>query len=112
MYEQIALSPERCADKLPLQPDDAARSGESGGFTAFVRNQLGARSLEPQEGNDPDAILSRAEAALREGRLADAVAEVETLPEIARLELTGWTGQAALRLEALAAMRVLNDNLN
>src|SRR5690606_16625940 len=46
----------------------AARSadagGEGGGFGAFLKTQLGARSLEPREGTDPDAILSRAEAAL------------------------------------------------
>ncbi len=36
----------------------------------FLRNQTGARSLTPREGTDPDAVLSRAEAALVAGDLA------------------------------------------
>ncbi len=38
---------------------------------AFLRAQTGARSLTPREGDDPDAILSRAEAALRSGDLSN-----------------------------------------
>lgn len=82
----------------------------TGGFTAFLRDQLGARSLEPQAGNDPDAILSRIEAATRENRLADALAEMETLPEVARVELSDWAGDVARRLEALAAAEQLGGN--
>lgn len=82
----------------------------TGGFTAFLRDQLGARSLEPQAGNDPDAILSRVEAATRENRLADALAEMESLPEVARVELSDWAGDVARRLDALAAAEQLGGN--
>ncbi len=82
----------------------------TGGFTAFLRDQLGARSLEPQAGNDPDAILSRVEAATRENRLADALAEIEALPEVARVELSDWAGDVARRLDALAAAEQLGGN--
>ena len=93
---------------------DASRavSGEGTGLTGFLRNQLGARSLEPREGNDPDAVLSRAEAALRDGRLQDALAEIEALPEEGRAELSDWAGQAALRLEALGAAQALSETTN
>ena len=91
---------------------EAAKNGETGGFTAFLRTQLGARSLEPREGDDPDAVLSRAEAALREGRLNDVLAEVETLPELGRAEMSAWSGQVARRIEALAAAQTLSDDLN
>ena len=67
----------------------AVEGGEASGVGAFLRTQLGARSLEPREGNDPDAILSRAEAAIRDGRLSDALAEIEALPESGRTELVG-----------------------
>ncbi|MFU8779109.1 MAG: COG4223 family protein, partial [Roseovarius sp.] len=51
----------------------AAARVESGdavaGVGGFLKSQLGIRSLSPQEGDDPDAVLSRAEAALAQGRL-------------------------------------------
>lgn len=93
----------------------AARTNEDGGgasVTAFLRAQLGVRSLEPREGDDPDAILSRAEAALAEGRLGDALAEIETLPENARAAMSGWTAEATARRDALAAAEALSAELN
>ena len=68
--------------------------------------------MEPREGNDPDAVLSRAEAALREGRLTDALAELEALPEEGRAELSDWAGQAANRLAAVNAAQSLSETLN
>ncbi|SHL54607.1 hypothetical protein SAMN05443432_101840 [Roseovarius litoreus] len=88
--------------------DDAG----AGGLGGFLRSQLGARSLEPREGDDPDAVLSRAEAAAREGRLNDALAEIETLPEEGRAELSDWSAEAARRLDALAAAKALAQDLN
>ena len=87
----------------------AARKEEGSGGKAltFLRNQLGVRSLEPKEGNDPDAILSRAEAALNDGRLGDAMAELQDLPELARIELTDWMALAARRADAVAATETL-----
>lgn len=84
----------------------------AGGFTAFLRDQFGARSLEPQAGNDPDAILSRVEAASRDDRLNDALAELEALPEVARIELSDWAGDVARRLAAQAAAEQLGGKLN
>ncbi|MFN3208162.1 MAG: COG4223 family protein [Roseovarius sp.] len=93
---------------------DASRAvtGGGSGFTGFLRNQLGARSLEPREGSDPDAVLSRVEAAVRDGRLRDALAEMEELPEEGRAELSEWAGQAAQRLEAVGAAQSLSETLN
>jgi hypothetical protein len=79
---------------------------------AFLRAQLGVRSLEPREGDDADAILSRAEAALAEGRLGDALAEIETLPEGARAAMSGWAAEATARRDALAAAEALSAELN
>ena len=78
----------------------------------FIRTQLDARSLEPREGDDPDAILSRAEAATQQGRLTDALAEIEALPDVARAELSDWAAQATRRLEAVAAAQQLSEELN
>jgi hypothetical protein len=86
----------------------AARAGGTeGGFGSVLTSLLGARSLEPREGDDPDAILSRSEAALRDGRMNDALAEVERLPEAARMEMTGWREMATERATALAAVEAL-----
>lgn len=74
---------------------------------SFLRTTTGARSLTPREGTDPDAVLSRAEAALREGRLADALAEAAALPEAGRAALAEWEAQARRRLAAEAAARDL-----
>lgn len=85
---------------------------EQGGIGAFLRNQLGARSLEPKDGNSVDAILSRAEAALREGRLLDATAELQGLPEAGQAAMADWQAIAEKRQEALAAVEVLSQQLN
>ncbi|WP_212522943.1 hypothetical protein [Actibacterium sp. MT2.3-13A] len=78
----------------------------------FLRSQLGVRSLSPREGDDPDAVLSRAEAALGEGRLADALAELQALPESGRAAMAGWTDTAQARLDAVAAAKALAASLN
>ena len=78
----------------------------------FFRSQLGMRSLVPREGDSPDAILSRAEAALRDGRIGEALAEIESLPEEARAELDGWVARATQRQEALSAADALSGRLN
>ena len=104
--------PEFARVALAASREIAQRDGESGGFGAFLKTQLGARSLEPRAGNDPDAILSRAEAAARDGRLTDALAEIEALPDEGRAALSDWVTKAADRLEAIASAETLGQELN
>jgi hypothetical protein len=75
--------------------------------TNFLRTQTGARSLTPRDGNDPDAILSRAEAALNAADLPRALAEIQSLPSEAQTALQDWTNLAALRQSAIDAMTAL-----
>lgn len=76
-------------------------------LTDFLQAQTGARSLTPREGADPDAVLSRAEAALREGRLADALVELNGLdPQIAG-PLAEWSVKAGQRRDADAALAAM-----
>ncbi|EAP77575.1 COG4223 family protein [Roseovarius nubinhibens] len=98
-----ALEAARRAD-----PDAHAGSGVLG----FLNSQLGVRSLEPREGNDPDAILSRAEAALRDGQLAATLEELAALPDPAQAEIAGWVDQAQTRLTATQAADTLGAQLN
>ena len=79
---------------------------------SFLRAQTGARSLTPKNGSDPDAILSRANAAVVAGDLATAITEISTLPEPAQAALSGWVEQAKLRLDAQAATVALATALS
>jgi hypothetical protein len=92
----------------------AARTGseKGNGVVGFLQRQLGARSVEPREGDDPDAILSRAEAAVMSGDLPKAIAEIATLPEEARAAMQGWVDVATTRLTALQAADELAQSLN
>lgn len=82
---------------------------DTGGIGGFLRSQLDVRSSTPQEGDGPDAVLSRAEAAVKEGRVGDALAEIEALPEVARAEITDWTAQAQERADVLDAIATLSE---
>lgn len=88
------------------------QSDDVGGLGGFLRNQFDVRSTTPREGSGPDAVLSRAEAAIKGGRIADALAEIEVLPEVARAAMTEWTAQAQSRSDVLAAIASLSETLN
>ncbi|MBV7379922.1 COG4223 family protein [Maritimibacter dapengensis] len=96
--------------------DDAIRgmvdAGEIGRGEAFLRTQLGTRSLEPQEGDDPDAILSRAEFALANGRIAETLDELAAMPEAAQPALADFIAAAETRQSALSAGSELSQTLN
>ena len=80
-------------------------------LSAFVRNQVGARSLTAHAGADPDAVLSRAEAALTKGDLAAVLTELAALPEPGQAEMADWVALAHSRLAAEAQIAALSDSL-
>lgn len=81
-------------------------------LVGFLRTQTGARSLAPRDGDDPDAVLSRAEAALRAGNLRLVLDELDLLPEPAASAMAGWRGQAEQRADALDALDALRAELD
>lgn len=99
---------------------DAARRGLEAAINAdmganwsdrvanFLRAQTGARSLTPREGNDPDAILSRAEAALTRGDVKASLADIATLPAPAQDAMADWTAAATRRVQAAEAVAALS----
>ncbi len=109
---QSALPNAARAALAAARADEAAEG--NGGLGGFLERQLGARSTTPQDGDSTDAILSRVEGAVREGRIGDALAEVETLPDVAQATLADWTALAESRQDATAAadelMLVLSAN--
>ena len=88
------------------------REETGGGVASFFAKQLGARSVAPREGDDPDAVLSRVEAALGEGRISDALAQADVLPDAAKAPLADWMAQANLRLNAAREAEALATSLN
>lgn len=104
--------PEAARAGLAASVKATTGDGVSDRIGAFFRAQVGARSLEPREGDDPDAVLSRAEAALGKGDIAGAIALVAALPEEGQAAMAGWVKQAETRLRAVEAVRVLADSLN
>ena len=71
---------------------------------AFVKSQVATRSLTPQEGNSTDAILSRIDAALATGNLADCLSEAQALNDAARGPLAGWLMSVEQLSEARAEL--------
>lgn len=74
---------------------------------SFLRRLTGARSTEARPGDDPDAVLSRAEAALRLSDLAGALAALEALPPEGAAALADWRAGAEARLAGDAALAAL-----
>ena len=85
----------------------AGLAADGTGLAGFINSQLSLRSTAPREGSDPDAILSRAEAALREGDLDGALVELVALPAPARGALAPWEAEATGLRDALAALAAL-----
>jgi len=94
---------------LPVALRETAGEGAVDRFTAFVQGQIGGRAVAPREGDDPDAVLSRAQAAVSAGDLETALAEISALPEGARNEMAGWIADAEARAAVVAALDTVTD---
>ncbi len=104
--------PEAARDALAAVqtvPQDASAGDR---FVAFLKRQTNARSLAPKQGDDPDAMLSRAESALNEGRLADTLSVLDSLPPEAQEAMNEWLMQARARTGALSALDELSAMTN
>ena len=84
-----------------------ANDGAMGVIGNFLRVQTGARSVEPREGSDPDAVLSRADAAVKAGDIPGALSEIGALPQPGQDAMSGWSAQARTWVEANAALTAL-----
>jgi hypothetical protein len=95
----------RAALDVALRADMGETWGDR--VTSFLRSQTGARSLTPRDGDDPDAVLSRIEAALAAGSVADGLALLPSLPEVSQTAMAEWLTQAQLHLEGQQAHAAL-----
>jgi hypothetical protein len=91
---------------------DARDADKGTGLIAFLQRQTGARSVTPQDGDGPDAILSRAQAALADGDLSKVLSELKSLPEAAQTAMADWEQAAQTRVSAVDAANTLASSLN
>ncbi len=102
--ELQAAFPDAARAALPIALRETAGDGTANRVGAFLMGQIGGRSVEPREGADPDAVLSRAEAAVGSGNLRGALNEISALPEGAQATLQDWVGQVETRIAADTAL--------
>lgn len=96
---------------LSVARDEGVDESE-GGLGSLFRSTFNARSVTPREGSDPNAVLSRVGAAVEGGRINDALAETETLPEVVRAAMSDWLGAAQSRADAQSALETLSQLVN
>ena len=111
LIELRASFAEPARQALAVARRETAGSGTLERLGAFFMAQTGARSLSPQEGSDPDAVLSRAEAAVQSGDVATALTEIAALPEAAQAELSAWVSDAKAYQAAGDALGALSAGL-
>ncbi len=101
------------AARAALQASLQATTGDSwtDRLGTFLRGQTGARSLTPRAGTDPDAVLSRAEAAVVAGDIGTALTELTGLPEAGKTAMADWMTQAQQRQDASAAVQALTASV-
>lgn len=99
--------PDAARAALAASRKENASGDALGRVGAFLKTQVNARSLTPRDGADPDAVLSRVEAALRDDRLEVALTEIAGLPETGQEALAAWTSSAQARLDAVSALQAL-----
>ncbi|MEM6307432.1 MAG: hypothetical protein AAF701_05560, partial [Pseudomonadota bacterium] len=100
----------RAALAVARETDDATDG--NGGLGGFFKSQLNVRSLTPKEGDGPDAVLSRAEAAVINGDIAVALMEIAKLPDTAQNILAPWVARANTRETALIAAEIVAQQLS
>jgi Mitochondrial inner membrane protein len=93
-FETIAEASER-----PAPPPENASLLDS--MMASAKSAISIRRVGADAtGEEPAAVLARAEAALKQGELAVATKEVESLPAPSRAAFAGWLDDARARLSA------------
>ena len=112
--DQLQMSfdaPARAALTASLKAESQGQ-GALGAVSNFLRVQTGARSVEPREGTDPDAVLSRASALVAQGDLPTALTELQGLPEAGQAAMAEWVAQANAYLAAQSALTDVAKSLN
>lgn len=106
--------PEAARAALRASLRDSSSSGQGNMLTNFLKAQTNARSIEARDGDDPDAVLSRANAEVEAGRIAEALSQIETLPDAGReaRAMADWLNRANAYTQAQSALTDLSSGQN
>lgn len=87
-----------------------ADTGTTSKLMGFLKSQVTVRSLEPQDGETTDAVLSRIQGALDADNLSDALMQAAGLNEVSKSAMSDWLASATKRQSALDAVSALSGN--
>ncbi|WP_428407443.1 hypothetical protein [Hyphococcus sp.] len=100
------------ARKALAAAGQAQAGGGLSGLMARAKNLVSVRPARPLDGDDPGAVLSRAEHALEQGEIGFALLQLEDLPLVAQEAMAEWMAEARARAEAEAAVASLTAQLS
>jgi hypothetical protein len=92
----------------------AAQEKAGGGFAgvmARTQSIISVRPANPTSGDEPGAVLSRADHALEQGEVAFALLQLEDLPLVAQEAMSGWIADARARAEAESSLAALSARI-
>ena len=103
---ELAGNLTKVAEASSNPPPAAAQTSILDSMMASAKSAISIRRIGADAtGDEPGAVLARAEAALKQGDLAAAIKEVESLPAPAREAYAGWLDDTRARASA-------NDSLS
>ena len=94
--------------KASLKQSD--ESGLGGKLLGFLKSQVTVRSLDAQEGNSINAILSRMQVALNNDDLSEVIRQSSDLNGAAKSEIKDWLSLAVKRQETVDAFSEMLGN--
>ena len=94
--------------KASLKQTD--ESGLGGKLLGFLKSQVTVRSLDAQEGNSINAILSRMQVALNNDDLSEVIRQSSDLNGAAKSEIKDWLSLAVKRQETVEAFSEMLGN--
>ncbi len=94
--------------KASLKQTD--ESGLGGKLLGFLKSQVTVRSLDAQEGNSINAILSRMQVALNNDDLSEVIRQSSDLNGAAKSEIKDWLSLAVKRQETIEAFSEMLGN--
>jgi hypothetical protein len=96
----------------PTMLQAANPPGQEGGvlnrLEAGAERLVRIRRIEEAPGDDPAAVIARADVKATHGDIAGALAEIDKLPDKVRAPASGWIATARARLAALEAARQIS----
>jgi hypothetical protein len=109
---ELARNLQKVADASAVPPPPPAETSFLDSMIASAKSAVSIRRIGADiTGNEPGAVLARAEAELKQGELTAAIKEVEALPAPSRDALAGWLDDARARGSANETLSKLESTV-